>query len=91
MDDRALLEALKSGRVAAAGLDVFVSESDPDYKAVTQELIALPNVIATPHAGASTREGLDRTNMVAARCVVDVLDGRDPPSACVIADGRHRR
>ncbi len=88
VDDRALLAALKSGRIAAAGLDVFVSESDPDYKAVTDELISLPNVIATPHAGASTREGLDRTNMVAARCVVAVLDGGDPPAQCVVADGR---
>lgn len=88
VNDRALLEALKAGTIAAAGLDVFVSESDPGYKAVTEELIALPNVIATPHAGASTREGLDRTNMVAARCVVAVLDGGTPPAACVIADGR---
>lgn len=88
VDDRALLEALKAGIIAAAGLDVFVSESDPAYKPITQELIALPNVIATPHAGASTREGLDRTNMVAARCVVAVLDGGDPPPACVVADGR---
>lgn len=88
VDDRALLAALKSGQIAAAGLDVFMSESDPDYKAVTDELIALPNVIATPHAGASTREGLDRTNMVAAMCVVAVLDGDDPPAQCVVADGR---
>lgn len=88
VDDRALLDALKAGQIAAAGLDVFLSESDPDYKDVTQALIELPNVIATPHAGASTREGLDRTNMVAARCVVAVLDGGDPPAQCVIADGR---
>lgn len=88
VDDRALLDALKSGRIAAAGLDVYMSESDPDYKTVTQELIELPNVIATPHAGASTREGLDRTNMVAAMCVVAVLDGENPPVQCVVADGR---
>jgi D-3-phosphoglycerate dehydrogenase / 2-oxoglutarate reductase len=88
VDDRALLAALKAGRIAAAGLDVFMSESDPGYKAVTDELIALPNLIATPHAGASTREGLDRTNMVAAMCVVAVLDGDDPPAQCVVADGR---
>jgi D-3-phosphoglycerate dehydrogenase len=88
VDDRALLAALKAGRLAGAGLDVFVSESDPEWKPVTEELIALPNVVATPHAAASSREGLDRTNMVAAACVVAVLDGCDPPAACVVADGR---
>lgn len=91
VDDRALLAALTAGTIAGAGLDVFVSESDPAFRPVTDELIALPNVVATPHAGASTREGLDRTNMVAARCVIDVLAGRDPPAACVVADGRKRR
>lgn len=88
VDDRALLDALKAGRLGGAGLDTFVSESDPASQAVTDALIGLPNVIATPHAAASTREGLDRTNMVAARCVVAVLDGESPPAACVVADGR---
>jgi D-3-phosphoglycerate dehydrogenase len=88
VDDRALLDALKAGRLGGAGLDTFVSESDPLSQAVTDALIRLPNVIATPHAAASTREGLDRTNMVAARCVVAVLDGGTPPTACVVADGR---
>ncbi|WP_051051172.1 NAD(P)-dependent oxidoreductase [Pacificimonas flava] len=90
VDDRALLAALKDGTIAAAGLDVFVSESDPAFTSVTEELIGLPNVIATPHAAASTEEGLARTNMVAARCVVDVLTGGDPPAQCVVADGRRR-
>ena len=88
VDDRALLVALENGTIAAAGLDVFMSESDPGYKTVTERLIALPTVVATPHAGASTREGLARTNMVAAGCVVDVLEGRNPPEQCVMADGR---
>lgn len=88
LDDRALLEALENGTIAAAGLDVFLSESDAGYTSVTDRLIALPNVVATPHAGASTREGLARTNMVAAGCVIDVLEGRNPPEQCVVADGR---
>ena len=88
VDDRALLEALRAGTIAGAGLDTFVSESDPEYRPVSEALLALPNVVATPHAAASSREGLDRTNAVAARCVVDVLDGRAPPAACVVADGR---
>jgi D-3-phosphoglycerate dehydrogenase len=90
VDDRALLDALKAGVIAGAGLDTFVSESDPAYRDVTQALLALPNVIATPHAAASSREGLGRTNMVAAECVVAVLDGRGPPAPCVVADGRSR-
>lgn len=90
VDDAALLDALKAGTIAGAGLDVYLSESDPAYTSVTNELIALPNVIATPHSGASTREGLNRTNRIAAQCVVAVLDGAEPPAGCVIADGRQR-
>ncbi len=88
VDDKALLDALQSGAIAGAGLDTFVSESDPTYRPISDALLALPNVVATPHAAASSREGLDRTNRVAAMCVVDVLDGRTPPADCVIADGR---
>ncbi len=88
IEDRDLLSALQNKQLAGAGLDVFMSESDPSYQPVTQELASLPNVIAQPHSGASTREGLDRTNMIAARCVADVLNGRDPPPGCVVADGR---
>lgn len=90
VDDAALLAAIQAGRLAGAGLDVFLSESDPALEPVTRELIALPNVVATPHAGASTREGLNRTNRIAAQCVVAVLDGGEPPESCVIADGRLR-
>ncbi|TWB20348.1 D-3-phosphoglycerate dehydrogenase [Nitrospirillum amazonense] len=90
VDDRALLAALEAGHLAGAGLDVFVSESDPDYREVTAALLARDDVVATPHAAASSREGLDRTNMIAARSVVAVLDGGDPPADCVVADGRSR-
>lgn len=91
VSDADLLAALRSGHLGGAGLDVFESESDPTMQPVTDALIALDNVIAAPHAGASTREGLDRTNMIAARCVADVLDGRDPPAECLVADGRPGR
>jgi D-3-phosphoglycerate dehydrogenase len=88
VEDAHLLDALRAGRLAGAGLDVYLSESDPSAKAVSQALLNLPNVIGTPHAAASSREGLDRTNMVAARAVVAVLDGDTPPPECVVADGR---
>lgn len=88
VDDRALLEALLDGGIAGAGMDVFLSETDPAYRTTTEALLALPNVVATPHSGASTREGLQRTNLIAAQCVVAVLNGETPPASCVIADGR---
>ncbi|MBC3361479.1 phosphoglycerate dehydrogenase [Pseudomonas sp. SWRI154] len=86
--DADLLDALREKRLAGAGLDVFESESDPRLSSVTEQLIQLPNVVVTPHAGASTVEGLNRTNLIAAQCVAAVLEGRSPPSHCVIADGR---
>jgi D-3-phosphoglycerate dehydrogenase len=88
VEDAHLLDALRAGRLAGAGLDVYLSESDPSAKAVSQALLNLPNVIGTPHAAASSREGLDRTNMVAARAIVAVLDGDTPAPECVVADGR---
>ncbi|WP_220811158.1 phosphoglycerate dehydrogenase [Pseudomonas paralcaligenes] len=88
VDDRALLQALQDGVIAGAGLDVFLSENDPLYRPTTEALLALPNVVATPHSGASTHEGLQRTNLIAAQCVVAVLNGDTPPASCVIADGR---
>ena len=88
VNDTDLLNALKQGDILGAGLDVFESESNPDLMPVTEELIALPNVIAAPHAGASTNEALKRTNMICAVCVAEVLDGKNPPAQCVVADGR---
>ncbi|MFN3514453.1 MAG: phosphoglycerate dehydrogenase [Phenylobacterium sp.] len=91
VQDADLLAALQAGRLAGAGLDVFVSESDPGFQPVTEKLLALSNVVATPHAGASSHEGLARTNWIAAASVLAVLDGGDPPPECVVADGRPRR
>lgn len=88
IDDAALLEALQDDTIAGAGLDVFMSESDPTFAPVTAALVALPNVVATPHAGASSIEGLNRTNRVAAESVVAVLAGLAPNPACIVADGR---
>ncbi len=88
VSDADLLAALQAGRLGGAGLDVFESESDPAMREITDTLLALPQVVAAPHAGASTREGLDRTNMIAAECVVAVLDGQKPAAACVVVDGR---
>ncbi len=88
VDDRSLLDALVEKRIAGAGLDVFVSESDPAFKPVTEKLLALANVVATPHSAASSAEGLARTNLLAARAVMTVLEGGQPPAGQVVADGR---
>lgn len=88
VEDRHLLAALEAGRLQGAGLDVFASESDPGYADVTRALVARSDVVASPHAAASTREGLNRTNRIAAESVLAVFEGRSPRPECVVADGR---
>jgi D-3-phosphoglycerate dehydrogenase / 2-oxoglutarate reductase len=71
VDEAALIAALKAGEIEAAALDVFVEEPTGN-----SELLALPNVIATPHVGAMTHEAQLNVALDAARQVVDVLAGR---------------
>jgi D-3-phosphoglycerate dehydrogenase len=55
VDEAALLDALNSGKVKAAGLDVWLSEKDPNW-----ELAAHPAVSCMPHVGAGTKEAQKR-------------------------------
>jgi D-3-phosphoglycerate dehydrogenase len=87
IDESALADALASGRVGGAGLDVFEGEADPEQRGSILRLLADPNVIATAHAAGSSREGLERTNVIAAQCVIDALNGELPPSHCVVVEG----
>jgi len=71
VDEEALYEALKSGQVGAAALDVYESEPIKDFK-----LFSLPNVIGTPHVGAQTKEGQERAGIGIAEEVRKVLLGK---------------
>ncbi|MBJ21029.1 MAG: phosphoglycerate dehydrogenase [bacterium] len=69
VDEAALLEALESGQVGAAGLDVFVEEPPPP----DHPLVNHPNVICTPHLGASTEQAQINVSVTVAEQVRDYL------------------
>jgi len=70
IDEAALQAALDSGKVGGAALDVFPTEPMTE-----SPLFAYPNVIVTPHLGASTAEATDRAGYQSAEQVVAALDG----------------
>ncbi|MEX2210558.1 MAG: phosphoglycerate dehydrogenase [Gaiellaceae bacterium] len=69
VDEEALVEALRSGKVAGAALDVFAEEP------YTGPLLELENVVVTPHLAASTAEAQDRAGIVVAEQVAAALEG----------------
>jgi gluconate 2-dehydrogenase len=71
VDDAALVEALRAGRIAAAGLDVY--ENEP---ALHPGLLEVPNVVLTPHIGSATRSSRLGMAMLAARNLVAWAEGR---------------
>ena len=82
IDEDALYAALKSGRIAGAGLDVFVSEPPTD-----SPLLTLDNVVLTPHLGASTDEAQEKAGVAVAKSVRLALDGELVPDAVNVAGG----
>lgn len=74
-DEVALEAALREGRIAGAGLDVWAKEPPPP----DHPLLQLDNVIASPHTAGVTQEARANIGRIAAEQLLDVLDGRRPP------------
>src|SRR5919197_506992 len=87
IDEAALLEALQSGKVAGAALDVFSAEP------YSGPLLGLDNVVVTPHLAASTEEAQDRAGVIVAEQVAAALEGGVVTNAVnvpAVAAARHQ-
>lgn len=82
VDEHALDMALKEGRIAGAGLDVYASEPCTD-----SPLFSYDNVVATPHLGASTSEAQEKAGVAVARSVRLALAGELVPDAVNVQGG----
>jgi len=78
IDEAALVAALRSQRIAAAGLDVY--EHEPR---MTTGLAELPNAVLLPHLGSGTTATRQKMSQMAADNVLAVLEGREPPNPVV--------
>lgn len=74
-DEAALAEALRARRIAGAGLDVW----EPEPPSPDHPLLALDNVIASPHTAGGTQEARRNIGRIAAEQLLGVLDGKRPP------------
>lgn len=82
IDEADLAQALADGTIAGAGLDVFSSEPPTE-----SALLGLPNVVVTPHLGASTDEAQEKAGVSVARSVRLALEGELVPDAVNVAGG----
>jgi D-3-phosphoglycerate dehydrogenase len=71
IEEDSLLDAVRSGRIAGAAIDVFTKEPAPDTILAGDD-----RIVVTPHLGASTEEAQERVAVDVAEQVVDVLEGR---------------
>jgi D-3-phosphoglycerate dehydrogenase len=74
VDEKALYNALKNGKIAGAAMDVF--EQEPPSK--DNPLLTLDNVVVSPHIGANTKEGQLRAGVITAEQMTKVLNGKEP-------------
>ena len=82
IDEQALADALASGQVGAAGIDVYATEPSTDSPLFDQ-----PNAVVTPHLGASTTEAQDRAGTDVAKSVLLALAGDFVPDAVNVQAG----
>ncbi len=76
IDEKALFEALKTGKIAGAAVDVYEKEPPEDYS-----FIKLPNVVCTPHIGAQTVEAQRNASLAVATKIVEILK-KSPERIC---------
>ncbi|PZS39337.1 MAG: phosphoglycerate dehydrogenase [Pseudonocardiales bacterium] len=82
VDEQALADAVRAGQVGGAGIDVFTAEP-----CTASPLFELPQVVVTPHLGASTAEAQDRAGTDVARSVLRALRGEFVPDAVNVISG----
>lgn len=80
VDEEAMLAALREGRIAGAGLDVYWTEPPVGEPAPPEELFKMDNVILTPHIGSATHESRDKMAMLAVENAVAMIKGETPPN-----------
>jgi D-3-phosphoglycerate dehydrogenase len=81
IDESAVAEALRSGKLGGAGIDVLDAENKDmisPFKHNTFDVADLPNLIVTPHVAGQTNESLLRVGMSAVRAIEAVLSGAAP-------------
>ena len=78
IDTTALVEALRTGRLGAAGLDV--TEHEPHVPRVLREL---PNTVLLPHIGSATGKTREAMARLCVENVIAVIEGREPPTPVV--------
>lgn len=83
IDEEAMYEALKSGKLAGAAMDVY--QEEPPKVEIERKLIDLPNVVCTPHLGASTHEAQKEVSIEAAKILLDYLRRGEIHSAVNVA------
>ena len=78
VDTTALIDALRTGHLGAAGLDVY--EDEPN---VPDELRELPNTVLLPHLGSATAATRNAMARLCAENVIAVVEGREPPTPVI--------